>query len=591
MVAKTVTFSLVLWLFCSVSALAQGLNPGAVLQGFNNPLNKKPVTQQPADGQQGVEKKDDAAISDRQAARDYLPPDFAQSVVIKEVNVTGNTKVKDKSLKKITAPYEGKQTTFTELQTDVVNKITDTYKKKGYVTSYAQLPPQTIKEGKLEVAVQEGKVTKLVFQEDAWFKDRAIKPRMLTDVGNVFQLNDLVKDIRRLNENPELTLAATLEDGEQPGETIVILRNLEESSFPLHIGPYVDNLGRKEIGQLRAGVNVTHNNLLGFGDELFTTHAWSRDSYSNFHGYEIPVGEHGTALGVNQGFSVFDFEADGARFEGNSNVVNTYIRQELFRNATVVADTELGFAVKNSKLDFNGFPNSEDKLRVITQAFNVEENDNYGRTFVRSEIAGGVDMFGATIGSFEEFNREAVPSRFGAGSQFTRYTISASRAQRLLGPTYGIFRAIGQVSPDPLTSIEQFQIGGAQTVRGYREGRFIGDNGFVVSAEVHAPLRFLPDSWALPQFNYRLKDNLELVGFVEGGGVFDNNVGVAGSPGVNAQAGFVDANAWALGAGVGLRANLNEYFSLRLDVGFPLFNAFPDTQAARVHFGLESRVF
>lgn len=566
-------------------------NPGAILGGTQNPLTGRPA---PGDSQVNPEQEqpdnsDDPAITSELEGKPQLDPSLVVPIQIDRIEVEGNTLLKESLIREIVAPYEGKATPFNVLQEEVAAKITKAYEDAGYVTSAAFIPPQTITGGVLKVQVEEGVVSEVTFEETRWFKSRAVKPRLLTDEGNAFKVQDLIKDIRRINENPDLTLAATLRAGEKPGETQVVLRNTQKETLPIHFTPFFDNLGRDTIGELRTGFVVNANNVTGFGDTLFSSHAWSREAYSTVNGYELPVGEHGTKLGVTHGTSVFDFQTGGARFKGQSNIVNGYVKQEFFRGERLKVEGELGFAVKNSKTRFNGIPNSEDKLRVLTQAINVEQFDRTGRTFMRHELAEGFDLFGATLGT--ENTRDYAPSRPGAGSQFFRYTASAIRSQRVIGPTYAIFKALGQVTPDPLVSLEQFQMGGAATVRGYSEGRFIGDSGFVLSAEYRIPLFFLPETWTIPRTEYRFRDAIELVSFLEGGGVFDNETGLAGSAGVNAQRGQVLANAYALGAGVGVRARLTQYINFRMDVGFPLIRAIPDRETARLHFGLESRFF
>ena len=44
-----------------------------------------------------------------------------------------------------------------------------------------------------------------------------------------------------------------------------------------------------------------------------------------------------------------------------------------------------------------------------------------------------------------------------------------------------------QISADPLLSIEQFAVGGIDTVRGYRENQIVRDTGFAASVELHIP--------------------------------------------------------------------------------------------------------
>jgi outer membrane protein assembly factor BamA len=99
------------------------------------------------------------------------------------------------------------------------------------------------------------------------------------------------------------------------------------------------------------------------------------------------------------------------------------------------------------------------------------------------------------------------------------------------------------------------------------------------------PLRFIPNRLRLGK--YRLNQNLELVSFFDAGGVFDNNA----FAGVNSQSGKVQKRGFLMGAGVGFRAHLTRFISARLDVGFPIIKQDPDRDSARVHFGLESRLF
>src|SRR5262249_28606571 len=49
-------------------------------------------------------------------------------------------------------------------------------------------------------------------------------------------------------------------------------------------------------------------------------------------------------------------------------------------------------------------------------------------------------------------------------------------------------RVDAQTSDDALLGIEKFSVGGARTVRGYRENQFVRDNGVVASLELPIPI-------------------------------------------------------------------------------------------------------
>lgn len=576
-------------------------NPGAILEGTKSPVLDRPVSgANEEEDVLGRPAKDDAPIiTDDMVDAPRLDESLIQPIFIKDIEIEGNTLLDGDYLNELVAPYVGKETPLNELREQVADTITKAYEDQGYVTSAAFIPPQTIDGGILKVQIEEGIVSAVTYKEQFWFRDQAIKPRMLTDQGDVFQVNELVKDIRRINENPDITLAATLRSGENSGETEVILENTQPDRPPIHLTPYVDNLGRQSIGQIRAGFTANVNNVTSLGDTLYSTNAWSREAYSTVNGYELPIGPHGTKVGISHGYSVFDFQTGGARFNGDSNITNAYVKQEFFRNENWKVEGEVGFSVKSSRTEVNGSPLAEDKLRVLTQALNIQEFDRFGRTYMRHELAQGFDLFGATLGTENGVltaaganPRAYQPSRPGAGSQFFRYTTSTVRSQRVAGPTYAIFKFLGQVTPDPLASLEAFQVGGTSTVRGYREGRLLGDSGFVLSAEYRVPFFFLPDSWAIPKTNYRFKDSLEFVSFVDAGAAFQNEIGVVGTTGVNSlRPAGGKAQAYALGAGVGFRARLTQYLNARIDVGFPLIESAPDGETARLHFGVESRLF
>jgi len=51
-----------------------------------------------------------------------------------------------------------------------------------------------------------------------------------------------------------------------------------------------------------------------------------------------------------------------------------------------------------------------------------------------------------------------------------------------------LLKVAGQYTEDPLLSVEQLAIGGASTVRGYRENTMIRDKGVMATAEFHIPL-------------------------------------------------------------------------------------------------------
>jgi hemolysin activation/secretion protein len=553
--------------------------PGAIIQHLENPDTGKPRPISPADDT----RRKDLAQPPAPAIKTELPDlkiddSLKRKLHINEIKVEGATKLTAEDISAVTKPYLNSDVSFVELQEKVADKLSDIYEKRGYITTSVFIPPQKIENGIITVQVAEGRISQVLIQENRWFKPRAITPRVGLKPGDVFNVKPLEKGLRRINENPDIVLQATLKAGEKLGETEIVLTPRRETFFA-HLTPFIDNLGRPVIGNTRYGFTMANNNALGLGDTLFSSPYWTRRSFGIINGYELPLGRFGTKIGFVNALTRYKLNSNGFELHGNSMINTPYISQELYRSDRAILTAELGLAIKNSGFQIDGHEIGQTRLRVLTPALNLQTFDRWGRSYMRHEFGFGLNMANATQ------RGDANSSNPQAGSKFFRYTVSASRLQVLPHGTYGILKVQGQASPSHLFSLEQMQIGGASTVRGYQEGRLIGNKGFMTSAEWRIPLRFLPDQFKIGK--YVLSKNVELASFLDAGGVFDNHSAL----GVNQKSGRVQSRGFLLGTGVGLRFKLTEMLSARVDVGFPLIRQNPDQNAARVHFGVETRLF
>ena len=524
-----------------------------------------------------------------------LDPSLSQKFFVRDIELQGEKHLPDSQVRALLGQYEKRDVSFLELR-ELTEKLTQLYRNAGYVTSLVYIGPQKIENGHVVLKASEGIIGRAVFDNGKYFKSRAVLPRIDMTDGSAFQLNDLKRSIRRINMNPDLKIRATLSPGELPEQTVVELEKTEEH-FPFHITPFWDNLGRSSIGTMRYGVTSSHNNLLGFGDQAFNTVVWSRNSFGSISHYGVPVGKHGTWINFNQSYSTLTVgskEFKSAHIHGRAKVYSPSISQELINTEKVKLSTDLAFDFMNVTTYSLTHPHgqthngiSNDRLRVLRPGINFDSFDRWGRTMMRHEFGIGLDLFDATLNSPAPSSTKVGSGRKGAGGQFFRYTANVTRLQKLPFGTFAILRASTQLSPNMLVSAQQYQMGGAYTVRGYRQGTFIGDSSYLLSGEWRVPCYFFPAGWRLPKTDYKLRDNLQLISFVDYGATFTNSP----APGVRGRN-------YALGTGVGLRANLTKYLSGRVDLGVPLIwdqgtvhGTSPRNQSPRIHFGLESRLF
>ena len=68
----------------------------------------------------------------------------------------GATLISGEVIEGIISQFEGKELSFKTMQR-IADLISDEYRAKGYITTRAFIPPQTIKQGELLIRVVEGK--------------------------------------------------------------------------------------------------------------------------------------------------------------------------------------------------------------------------------------------------------------------------------------------------------------------------------------------------------------------------------------------------------------------------------------------------
>lgn len=521
-------------------------------------------------------------IKTDEASRQNSPSSSGDTVpfFIQKIKVEGVQSIDPQFIQKITAPFEGTTNTLQTLDKNMVQELSKLYEKKGYITAVVFIPPQKIEDGVLTIRVEEGIIGEVEFEEGRYFKDLAVEPRLSIKRGEVLNINDLHRSVRRINENPDLRVQAVLKAGNEPGTMRVLVKPAEERFF-LHLTPFMDNMGRHTIGNNRLGFTANNNNVLGLGDTAFGNFSWHKKSWGALSGYELPLGKHGTKLGFSHAYNRFDFKHSDLALKGSATLMTPSISQELWRKGNNVLTAELGFGLKKAGLQVEDFTLNEDRIRTLTPALSYLSQDRWGRTMMRHELGIGLNVLNATMGD------SPTTSRFGAGSRFCRYTTYMIRAQRLPWNTYGIIKLMGQMTPSRLVSLEQFQIGGASTVRGYQQGLLIGDSGFASSVEWHIPLRFLPEEVTLLKRSFKTSNSIELVAFADNGGVFGNGL----YANVNPQSNHSKKNAFLGSVGAGLRLNLSRLVAAKFDLGIPYQRVRGDKTAAWFHFGLESRLF
>jgi hemolysin activation/secretion protein len=96
---------------------------------------------------------------------------------------------------------------------------------------------------------------------------------------------------------------------------------------------------------------------------------------------------------------------------------------------------------------------------------------------LKATVSMGVEWFDATD------NPDILPD-----SDYVKTLLQGQYSRQLPAGMQLLARLTAQLSSDSLLPIEKLAVGGAESVRGYRENQFVRDEGAVASAELRIPL-------------------------------------------------------------------------------------------------------
>lgn len=421
-----------------------------------------------------------------------LPVTAPSQIQVLRYEVIGSTVFSSEELSEITKPFTGK-VSFDQLQ-KAAQAITDYYLKRNYPTTGAYIPSrQELKPDNAIVQIQvlEGKLEDIKVTGNQRLKSGYIQSRLARATQAPLNYDRLVESIRLLQQNPLLDqVTAELSTGKKPGTNLLEIKVKESNPFNLQL--LTENSRSPSIGSWQRRIQASHSNLFGLGDSLSLGYGNTSGSYSFDFGYSLPISPSNTALSLNIGATrstVIEPPFNELDIISNSRYYEVTLRQPLVQSAQTNHTQEFAIGLTGSRIEsetslldipfkLSEGANPEGYTRIMALRFFQEyvSRNSQQVLSLRSQFNFGLNAFGSTI------NASGPDSRFFSWQGQGRWL-------RRLGDDFDfILQAKAQFSDRPLPSLEQFSIGGASTVRGYRQDVRTSDNGIFASAELQIPL-------------------------------------------------------------------------------------------------------
>ncbi|MEH1999308.1 MAG: ShlB/FhaC/HecB family hemolysin secretion/activation protein [Nostoc sp.] len=482
-----------------------------------------------------------------------LPGNFPQTIVVERFEVVGSTVFSAKELAQATAEFTKRPISLAEVY-QARSKITDLYIRNGYITSGAYIPPQTIQSGVVKIQVVEGKLEDIQVTGTRRLNPNYVRSRLGIATSPPLNRQRLLEALQLLQLNPLIqNVSAELSAGSQSGVSLLEVKITEAKTFSSQI--VLDNGRSPSVGSFRRGLRLNEANLLGLGDGLSLGYTNTDGSNSFDATYTLPLNPKNGTLTFNYGttssnvieppFNVLDIESASRYYEltFRQPIVQTPTQEFALGLTASRRESEASYSppLLEERLAFPGLgADQQGRTKVSALRFFQEWTSRNSREVIalRSQFSLGIDVLNPTI------NQNPPDSRFFAWQGQAQWA-------RLLAPeTLLLLRLNTQLASRTLLPLEQFGLGGQESIRGYRQDYLLTDNGTFVSAEVQVPILRLP----------QIDSTLQVIPFVDFG------VGWNSSNTENP-----DHNTLAA-VGLGLRWSQGDRFTVRLDWGIPLIS-------------------
>jgi hemolysin activation/secretion protein len=438
--------------------------------------------------------------------------------------------------------------------------ITQLYICKGYITSGAVVPVQTLQRGGGVVKIQlvEGSLEDIKITGTRRLNRSYIRSRLERANQKPFNRDRLLEALNLLQyKNPRIeNLSAELTAGNRSGTNLLEVNVKEANTFHAEIN--LDNARSPSVGSFQRSARLYEENLTGIGDTISLSYGNTDGSNEVNFNYTLPLTPRDTTLSFNYGYTsnnIIEEPFNELDIVSNSHRYELSLRHPFIQTPTEELAVGLTLSHQRSQT-FLGFENigafplsagadSKGRTHISALRFLQEWTQQGDRSVLalRSQFSFGLPIFDATI---NDIGNDVAPD-----SEFFAWRGQAQWVRSFAPDTLLVLRGDVQLADRRLVSLEQFGVGGIASVRGYRQDQLLTDNGAFGSIEFRLPILRIREAGAL----------LQVVPFFDVGTAWNNFEGADPD------------SSWLASVGLGLRFQMSDRLNARFDWGIPLISA------------------
>ena len=406
-----------------------------------------------------------------------------ENPVLNSVEILGNQVYSTDKIEDMLTVKKGEILNIRQLNTDLAN-IEASYRQDGYIL--AKLRDISIDEsGNLTLTFNEGILEGYVVKGNDKTKDYVITREMRIKPGEVFDAKKARRSMQRVYNLGffEDVSVKILPGKEDPNNIIMELTVIEKRTGSFGIGA-----GYSSEDGLLGMVSIGDTNFRGTGDSVKAMYEFGGDGGDD-SGYSIsytkPWLDEKETTGT---FRIYDRKFEYDDYDNGGDLIETYDKKNQGYELNFGRPTDeytmnyLGFKINNT--EYRGHEDGLDRSK------NTEWLDNnFGET--RSIIASQVrdtrdNIFYPTEGTRTSLSVEYAG--LGGDFDYTKLTGSVQKYYKVGHAQVLAFRGSAGYANEDLPEAALFEVGGQNSVRGYRDGQFSGNRMLMGTMEYRFPL-------------------------------------------------------------------------------------------------------
>ncbi|MDF7680597.1 ShlB/FhaC/HecB family hemolysin secretion/activation protein [Enterobacteriaceae bacterium ESL0689] len=365
------------------------------------------------------------------------------------------------------------------LMSNLQNRIID----HGWVTTRVLAPPQDLKSGHLQLVVVAGKINQVTLTPESsdylW-----LYSSFPAHAGNVLDLRDIEQGLENLQRLPTVQAQMEILPAANAGESDIVIQR-QQSKF-WRLGLALDDSGSEATGRYMGTMTLSLDNPLALSDLLWFSishdlQPGSEKSNQNLSGHwSVPVGywSFGITGSDYHYHQTIAGNTSDYRYSGKSQTLTGQLSRVLHRSGAQKTTASLEIQGRTTRNYINDTEIEVQRRHTASWKAGLQHRHYLGPATLDAGISyqRGTRWFGAQPAPEELFDEGTALSRI--LREEARLSLPFSLYQQ--GLRYDVAWQ-HQSSNTPLTTLDQFSIGGRYTVRGFDGERTLNaDRGWYV---------------------------------------------------------------------------------------------------------------